>query len=75
MSPSNKHRTSKRDAYLKSDYNLTVVKSKCSYNKYKKYEKIKITGNSEIYKTIYHNSSYLLLLGKKKLQSFEISCE
>ena len=36
-------------------------------------KKIKITGNSEIYKTIYHNGSYLLLFGKKKLLGFEIS--
>ena len=36
-------------------------------------KKIKITGNSGIYKTIYHNGSYLLLFGKKKLLSFEIS--
>ena len=28
-----------------------------------------------IYKTRYHNGSYLLLLGKRKLQSFEISQE
>ena len=28
-----------------------------------------------IYKTRYHNESYLLLLGKSKLQSFKISYE
>ena len=30
---------------------------------------------SRIYKTRDHNGSYLLLLGKEKLQSFEISHE
>ena len=29
----------------------------------------------EINKTRYHNGSYLLLLGKRKLQNFEISYE
>ena len=29
----------------------------------------------EIYKAGYHNGSYLLLLGKRKLQSFQISYE
>ena len=37
-------------------------------NKWKKYS------SSEIYKTRSHNDSYLLL-GKRKLQSFEISYE
>ena len=32
------------------------------------------TSNSEIFQTVFHNSSYLLLFGKRKLQSFEISC-
>ena len=36
---------------------------------------MKITGSSGIYKTINHNDSYLLLLGKRILQSFEISFE
>ena len=31
--------------------------------------------SSEIYKTRYQNDSYLLLLGKRKLQSFKISFE
>ena len=38
-------------------------------------KKMKITSSPGIYKTIYHNSSYLLLLGKKILQRFEISFE
>ena len=33
------------------------------------------TTSSGILKTIYHNSSYLLLFGKRKLQSFEILLE
>ena len=35
--------------------------------------KMKTTSSSGILKTIYHNSGYLLLFGKIKLQSFEIS--
>ena len=36
-------------------------------------EKSKKYNSSGIHKTGYHNDSYLLLLGKKKQQSFEIS--
>ena len=36
---------------------------------------MKLTGSSTIFKTIYHNGSYLMLFGKRKLQSFEISRE
>ena len=32
-------------------------------------------GSSGIYKTGYENGSYLLLLGKRKLQKFQISYE
>ena len=35
--------------------------------------KMKTTSSSGILKTMYHNGSYLLLFGKRKLQSFEIS--
>ena len=35
--------------------------------------KMKITSGSVILKSTYHNGSYLLLYGKWKLQSFEIS--
>ena len=38
----------------------------------KKWEKCSSSG---IYKTTYHNDSYLLLFEKRKLQSFEISYE
>ena len=38
------------------------------------YEKLKITSRSEIYKTIYHNDSYLLF-GNKKFLSFKVPCE
>ena len=34
----------------------------------------KITSSSGIVKTIYPDVRYLLLFGKKKFQSFEISC-
>ena len=34
---------------------------------------MKPTSSPGILKTIYHNGSYLLLFGKRKLQSFEIS--
>ena len=44
-------------------------------NKYVNYEKIKVTSSFGIFKVICHNGSYLLLLGKRKLQSFEISCK
>ena len=39
------------------------------------YEKSKIASSPEIYKTMCHNGSYLLLLEKKKLLSFEVSCK
>ena len=35
----------------------------------------KITSSSGIYKAIYHKGCYLLLFGKIKLQSYEISCK
>ena len=41
----------------------------------KKLWKMETTTSSGILKTIYHNSSYLLLFGKRKLQSFEILLE
>ena len=44
-------------------------------NKHTNYEKMKVTCISGIFKTIYHNGTYLLLLGQRKLQSFGISCE
>ena len=34
---------------------------------------MKRTSSSGILKTIYHKGSYLLVFGKRKLQSFEIS--
>ena len=34
---------------------------------------MKKTSSSGIWKTIYNSSSYLLVFGKRKLQSFEIS--
>ena len=39
------------------------------------YKKTKKCNSSGIYAIRYHNDSYLLLLGKWKLQSFEITCE
>ena len=41
-------------------------------NKHINHEKVKVTVISGIFKTIYQNGSYLLLLGQRKLQSFEI---
>ena len=38
-----------------------------------KLRKMKTTSSSGILQNIYHNGSYLLLLGKSKLHSFEIS--
>ena len=40
-----------------------------------KLSKTKTTGSSRILNTIYQNGSYLLLFGKRKLQSFEILLE
>ena len=34
-----------------------------------------VTSSSGIFKTTSHHNSYLLLFGKRKLQSFEISFE
>ena len=45
--------------------------AKCVY----KWEKIKISTSSGMHDTIYHNITYLLLFGKRKLQSLEISWE
>ena len=45
------------------------------WNKYITYEKLKMTTSSGMYKTVYHNGSYLLLFGDRKLLSFEISCD
>ena len=39
----------------------------------KKYEKMKVTSSSGIFKAIYYNDSNILLSGKRKLQNFEIS--
>ena len=39
----------------------------------RKLRKWKATSSSGIWNTIYYNGSYLLLFGKGKLQSFEIS--
>ena len=44
-------------------------------SKYTNYEKIKITGSSEIYKASYHSDMYLLSFGKINLHKFEISGE
>ena len=38
-------------------------------------KKWKNTSSYGLYKTRYHNCSYLVLLGKRNLPSFEISCE
>ena len=35
--------------------------------------KIKTTSSSGVLKIMHHNGSYLLLLGKRNLQSFEMS--
>ena len=42
---------------------------------YKQWKNEKKRGSFEIYKAGYHDGSYLLLLGKRKLQSFQISYE
>ena len=39
----------------------------------KKYEKMKVTSSSGIFKAIYYNDSNILLFGKRELQNFEIS--
>ena len=39
----------------------------------KKYEKMKVTSSSGIYKAIYYNDSNILLFGKTELRNFEIS--
>ena len=36
---------------------------------------MKVATSSGISKTIHHNDSHLLLLGKRKSQSFQIFCE
>ena len=41
----------------------------------KKYEKMKVTSSSGIFKAIYYNDSNILLFGKRELQNFEISWE
>ena len=39
---------------------------------YKQWKNGKKYSSSGIYKTRYHNGNYLLLLGKRKLQSFDV---
>ena len=60
--------------YYKSGHNPTVTKLKCKWSKYITNENLKITCSSGIYKTINDEFSYLLLFGKRKLLSFEVSC-
>ena len=36
---------------------------------------MKVTSSGKFFKTAFHNDSYLLSFGKRKLQSFDISCE
>ena len=36
---------------------------------------MKVNSSFGIFETIYSNGSYSLLFGKRKLQSFEVSCE
>ena len=36
---------------------------------------MKVTSSSGIFKTVYHNGSYLLLFGERNSQSFETPCE
>ena len=57
--------------FQKFGHNLTVIKFIYIWRKYITYKKLKITSNSEIYRTIYHNGS---LFGKKLL-IFKIACE
>ena len=44
-------------------------------SKYRNYEKMKVISSFRILKNKYHNVIYLVLFGKRKLQTFEISCE
>ena len=34
---------------------------------------MKVTSSCEVFKTVYHNRSYLLLFGKKRLQNFGVN--
>ena len=45
------------------------------YKQWKNENKNKKNGSSGIYRIGYHNVSYLLLFGKRKLQKFQISYE
>ena len=40
-----------------------------------KLQKMKVTVSCRIFKTTYHNDSFLLLFRKRNLQSFDIQCE
>ena len=52
---------------------LVLTKFKCVWNKYAKNETMKVPSSSGIYKTVYYCGSYLLLLGKRKWQRFQIN--
>ena len=54
---------------------MKLTKSKCLGSKYITYEKLKITISFGIQKIIYHNGSYSLLCGKRKLPIVRISSE
>ena len=72
----NKRRTSKWDAYLKSDDNLTVTKIQYTYGtSIQTIEQWEKTGSPVIYKIIHHDGGYLLLFGKSQWHTIEISYE
>ena len=51
---------------------LTVIELKYIWNKHPNYEKTTYFYCNYKFKTIYSNGCYLLLFGKRKLESFEI---
>ena len=70
--PSNERCTSKCGACKIYDHDSTVTELKYIWNIYVNYEKLKKTGSLEIYKTVCHNGSYVLLFGKGNLLNFKI---
>ena len=60
-------------AFIKNLVNLTGTKLNCLWREYTKYEKIKIVLGCQILHII--NVSYVLLPGKRILQSLGVLCE
>ena len=63
----------KNSGKTENDLNKDRIKFQSSYYRVSQRQKSKQLSNSVMLSTIFHNSDYLLLFEKWKLQSFEVS--